>query len=191
MISGFFDQPDPGACLVRFAGSLQDAFSRLEQLPVPTVAVINGPAVGGGLELALSCDIRVATPEAQLGLPEVGVGLLPGAGGTQRLPALIGPGAARRLILTGELICGTEAARIGLVELLATPPEIVKASRRLAEQLAGVSPAAVRAAKTCMSLAGSSRGGPAELAASRTLGAMAETRHLIEHFLSSSRKEAI
>ncbi|MFZ8239034.1 enoyl-CoA hydratase/isomerase family protein, partial [Staphylococcus aureus] len=83
-------------------------FNRLEALEAVTLAVVDGPALGGGLELALSCDLRVASMRAKLGLPEARVGMIPGAGGTQRLPRLCGPGVAARLILGGEIVDGAE-----------------------------------------------------------------------------------
>ena len=97
----------------------QDVMSTLAALPFPTIAAINGFALGGGLELALACDLRVAAKGARLGLPEVGLGLIPGYGGTQRLPRLIGAGRALDLILTGRHVSAEEALQLGLVNRLA------------------------------------------------------------------------
>ncbi|MFJ8065299.1 enoyl-CoA hydratase/isomerase family protein [Psychrobacillus sp. NPDC096426] len=94
---------------------LQEPLNKIERLPHPTIAAINGLALGGGCELALSCDIRVAEEHVQIGLPEVKLGLFPGAGGTQRLPRLIGKARAKEMIFTGESISAEEAERIGLV----------------------------------------------------------------------------
>lgn len=93
----------------------QAIFAKLEALPMPSIAVINGFAFGGGLELALACSIRLCTPNAKMGLPEVKLGLIPGYGGTQRLPRVIGPARALEIILTGRTILAEEAMRIGLV----------------------------------------------------------------------------
>lgn len=108
--------------VVRFS---QGVLDRVARLPLPTVAALHGFALGGGLELALACDFRVATAETRLGLPEVSLGLIPGFGGTQRLPALIGGGPARELILTGAPVSGEEALRLGLVNRVAADPQAV------------------------------------------------------------------
>ena len=102
--------------MAHFSSGLQSVFARIETLPKPSVAAIDGAAMGGGLELALACDFRIIGRKVRLGLPEVGIGLLPGAGGTQRLTCLVGPGVARRLILGAEEIDGREAERIGVVQ---------------------------------------------------------------------------
>lgn len=94
----------------------QATFARLERLPMPSIAVINGYAFGGGLELALACTLRIATPNAKMGLPEIKLGLIPGYGGTQRLPRAVGQGRALDMILTGRTIDAEEAHRIGLVQ---------------------------------------------------------------------------
>lgn len=120
-------------------------YSALAGLPIPTIAAIQGNALGGGLELALCCDIRVAADRARLGLPEVGLGVIPGSGGTQRLPRLVGPGTAKRLILSGAIVDAAEALRIGLVELVAADAEV--AATDLAETIASRGPLAVREAK--------------------------------------------
>lgn len=96
----------------------QSVFAKLDALPMPSVAVINGYAFGGGLELALACSFRLALPNAKLGLPEIKLGLIPGYGGTQRLPRLIGEGRALELIMTGRTVDAVEAERIGLVNRL-------------------------------------------------------------------------
>lgn len=93
----------------------QSAFNELAQLPIPSVAIINGYALGGGLELAMACTFRLATPNARMGLPEVKIGNVPGYGGTQRLPRLIGEARATELVLTGRMVSAEEAERIGLV----------------------------------------------------------------------------
>lgn len=122
-------------------------YRRLARLPVPTIAAIEGVALGGGLELALCCDLRVASETATLGLPEVGLGAIPGSGGTQRLPRLIGPGKAKELILTGEPVDAPRAARMGLVERVVGEGEAESAARDLANTIASRGPLAVREAK--------------------------------------------
>ncbi|MBP6435068.1 MAG: enoyl-CoA hydratase/isomerase family protein [Sphingorhabdus sp.] len=129
----------------------QRVYRRLEALPALTIAEIEGIALGGGLELALACDLRAACETATLGLPEAKVGLLPGAGGTQRLTRLCGTGAAARLILSGELLKGGEAHRIGLIDYLAaTPEELKNTVQQIISRTCALSHAAVRAAKTCI-----------------------------------------
>jgi enoyl-CoA hydratase len=112
--------------------------------------MIRGYALGGGCELALACDIRVAAPSARLGQPEIRLGLLPGGGGTQRLPRLVGYGQALRLILTGEPIDAAEALRIGLVDLLVQEAELEARTRALAAAMAAHSSLALRLAKEAL-----------------------------------------
>lgn len=111
------------------------------------IAAINGYALGGGLELAMSCDIRLAADNARLGQPEINLGIIPGWGGTQRLPRLVGPGMAKLLNLTGEMISADEARRIGLVERVYPAAELLDAARTLAQQIATKAPLAVAAIK--------------------------------------------
>lgn len=108
--------------------------SHLEQFDLPVIAAINGAAMGGGCEIALSCDIRVMSETAQIGLPEIRFGALPAGGGTQRLPRLVGPGIAKELIYTGLPISAQEAFRIGLVNRIASPDQLMKTC----EEIAGV-----------------------------------------------------
>ncbi len=122
-------------------------FARIEALPFPTLAAINGFALGGGLELALACDIRVASTNAKLGLPETGLGILPGAGGTQRLPRIVGLGHAKEMILAGTIHDAETAARIGLVNRVVAPEELMPSVRALAGKIAKRAPVALRLAK--------------------------------------------
>jgi enoyl-CoA hydratase/carnithine racemase len=119
-----------------YLGTLRSFIERLDQLPQPSIAVIDGMALGGGLELALACTMRTASPRAQLGVPEVKLGLLPGAGGTQRLPRLIGRAAAVDLLITGRSIDGNHAVDIGLVDRLVAADDLVDESIELAQTLA-------------------------------------------------------
>lgn len=126
----------------------QRLFRRVAELPMPTIAAVRGHALGGGCELALACDLRIASPSARFGQPEVGLGIIPGAGATHRLARLVGLGRARDLIFTGEIIDAVEAHRIGLVERLAESDDSLLASARTwAERIARNSTGAVRLAK--------------------------------------------
>jgi enoyl-CoA hydratase/3-hydroxyacyl-CoA dehydrogenase len=122
----------------------------LESLPQPVIAAINGFALGGGLELALACDIRIASSEARLGFPEVGLGILPGLGGTQRATRLAGRGVASELIFSGELIRAEEAARVGLVNRVVAPPKLMETARAMAGRLASRAPVAIAKAKAAI-----------------------------------------
>ena len=119
----------------------------IESVPQPVVAAVNGFALGGGCELALACDIRIASSVATFAQPEVTLGILPGWGGTQRLPRVVGKGIASELIFTGRQVPAEEALRIGLVNRVVAPEELSAAAATLAEQIAANSPAAVRASK--------------------------------------------
>ncbi len=123
------------------------AAARLAGLPMPTIAAIEGHALGGGLELALACDLRVASERAKLGLPETRLAVIPGAGGTWRLPRVIGPARAKELILGGRVIAADEAERIGLVTRVAPAGEARAAAEALAAEIAARGPLAVREAK--------------------------------------------
>jgi enoyl-CoA hydratase len=125
----------------------EHVFSRLAGLPMPTIAAIEGNALGGGLELALACDLRVASERARLGLPEVRLAVIPGAGGTQRLPRIVGVGHAKELILTGRILSAAEAERIGLVLEVVPPGEAVARALRIGHEIAQRGPLAVREAK--------------------------------------------
>ena len=125
----------------------EDTFSQLAALPMPTIAAIEGNALGGGLELALACDIRVASERARLGLPEVRLAVTPGAGGTQRLPRVIGLARAKELALTGRIIDAQEAERIGLVSRVVPGGQVLAAADEIAAEIAERGPIAVREVK--------------------------------------------
>lgn len=125
----------------------QAVFQRLADLRCPTIAAVNGLAVGGGLELALACDLRVSADSAKFGAPEVGLGLLPAYGGTQRLPRLVGPAKAKELIFTAALVPGPEALRIGLVNKVVPSGQELRAARDWAHTIAQKAPRAVAGAK--------------------------------------------
>ena len=123
---------------------------RLADLPKPTLAAISGFALGAGCEIALCCDFRIAADNAVLGLPEITLGIIPGGGGTQRLPRLIHPAVAARMILLGETVKADEALRIGLVDAVVEPARLTEQAQSLATRLAKMPAMAVRAAKTAM-----------------------------------------
>ncbi len=118
--------------------------------PKPVIAMINGFCLGGGCELAMSCDLRIASDRARFGQPEINLGLIPGGGGTQRMPRLVGLGHAMRLILTGDMIGAEEAGRIGLVEMVVPHEELRAKTLELAAKLAGKSPLTLRIAKEAL-----------------------------------------
>ena len=124
-----------------------DVFRRLETLPIPTIAAVNGYALGGGCELSMACDIRISSETAVFGQPETGLGITPGFGGTQRLARLVGPGMAKQLIYSAKNIKADEALRIGLVNAVYPIDELLPAAEKLAETIARNAPIAVRACK--------------------------------------------
>jgi enoyl-CoA hydratase len=126
----------------------------LEAMPKPTIAALNGHALGGGLELAMACTFRLAVPRARLGLPEIRLGIMPGNGGTQRLVRLVGLGRALELVLTGTPIAAAEAERVGLVNRVVEPGALLAEAKALAGALARSSPTALAAAKESVLLAG-------------------------------------
>ena len=125
----------------------RNAFQAADNFPKPLIAAINGFCLGGGCELAMACDIRIASERAKLGQPEINLGLLPGGGGTQRLPRLVGLGQAYKLIYSGQLIPASEALRIGLVDEVVPPDELGTRANELASTIAAKSPVALRLIK--------------------------------------------
>jgi enoyl-CoA hydratase/3-hydroxyacyl-CoA dehydrogenase len=128
----------------------QRVLGDIESLPQPVIAAVNGFALGGGLEIALACDIRIASSDARLGFPEVGLGIIPGLGGTQRATRLAGRGVASELILTGDLVGAEEAARVGLLNRVVAPAQLMETARELAERIASRAPVAVAKAKAAI-----------------------------------------
>jgi enoyl-CoA hydratase/carnithine racemase len=174
--------PDVMADLAR---RMQRLFARLESVAAVTLAEIGGAALGGGLELALACDLRVAAREAKLGLPEAGLGLLPAAGGTQRLTRLCGSGAAKRLILGAEIVDGAEAHRLGIVQWTQPREQLAAWTADLAQRIATLPAAALAASKRCIAAAiDPGRDGFAdEIVETRTLYEHPETRRRVAAFL--------
>jgi len=132
----------------RFSEIGHAAMALLDRSPVPTLAAVNGFALGGGCEVALACDVRIAAENATFGFPEVGLGILPGMGGTQRLPRLIGPALAKEMIFTGRRISAEEAREIGLVNRVVAEGEALNAAMELAAEISANGPLAVRHAKS-------------------------------------------
>jgi len=128
----------------------QEVCSRIENFPKPVIARINGYALGGGTEIAMCCDLRIAVDTAKMGLPEIKLGIIPGYGGTQRLPRLIGIGRAKQLILTGEHISAQLALEYGLVNLVVPMEELDRTVAEMARKLASYSPVALKMAKTAI-----------------------------------------
>ena len=125
-------------------------FAEIERCSKPTIAAINGFALGGGCELALACDIRIASDTAKFGQPELGLGIIPGAGATQRLPRIVGMGRAKHLILTGEIIDAGQALEIGLVSAVTPPGQLQIRARELAKRILRQGPLAARLAKIAL-----------------------------------------
>jgi enoyl-CoA hydratase len=130
-----------------FAQMGQQVMMKIERLEQPVIAAVNGYALGGGCELAMACDLRIASEKAKFGQPEVGLGIFPGFGGTQRMPRLVGAGKAKELILTGDTIDAAGALAIGLVNHVVAPEELMAFCKALAQRMTSKAPLAVRMAK--------------------------------------------
>lgn len=130
-----------------FIFTIRNLFTSIEQLPKPVIAAVNGIALGGGTELALACDIRIASKTASMGLTETRLAIIPGAGGTQRLPRLVGKGKAKELIFTGRRVNAQEALDIGLVNQICEPAELLDECRKMAAMICETGPIAIEQAK--------------------------------------------
>jgi enoyl-CoA hydratase len=157
-------------------------FDEVAAYPKPVLAMINGLALGGGCELALACDVRLAADTAKLGQPEINLGIIPGGGGTQRLPRVVGTGQAMRLILSGEIIGAAEALRIGLVDVVHPAAELREQTLEFARGMAAKSPVALRMAKSAVRAAADM-----PLAA----GLQYETEAFITCFGSDDKREGV
>jgi enoyl-CoA hydratase/carnithine racemase len=171
-----------------YVAAIQRLYARIERLPQVTLAEIGGAAMGGGLELALACDLRIAAREAKLGLPEARLGLIPGAGGTQRLTRLCGRAVAARVILGAEVLDGATAHQLGIVHWAFARAELAAHAQEIARGIAGLSAAALAASKACIvAAANGDRGGYSdELEHTRRLFDGAEARQRVQAFLGSS-----
>lgn len=136
----------------RYVLRIQEVQDQLRRLPQPVIAAMNGTALGGGLELAIACDIRVAAAGARFGLPEVSLGIIPGAGGTQNLPRLVPLGQAKRLLFTGDRIPADEALAIGLVDFVVPGEQVRATALDIGRRIAANAPLAVTAAKRAVDL---------------------------------------
>lgn len=130
-----------------FVSGVGRAFNRIENMPKPVIAAISGLSLGGGLELALCCDLRIAVEGSRFGQPEIKIGVIPGAGGTQRLPRLVGLGPAKEMLFFGEPIDAQEAKRIGLITRVVPAGTLMDEARRMARQLLALPPLALRLTK--------------------------------------------
>ncbi len=133
-----------------FALLAKGAIDRIENLGKPVIAAVNGVALGGGCEIALACDLRIASENARMGLPEITLGIMPGSGGTQRLQRIVGMSRAKELIFTGEVIDAGTALGIGLVNRVVSPESLMEEAERLAERMAGLGGVALRMAKAAI-----------------------------------------
>lgn len=188
-VRALFGRADGADAMVGDVSEFQRLFARIEALPAVVVCEIGGAALGGGLELALACDIRIASHKAKLGLPEARLGLIPGAGGTQRLTRLCGRGIASRIILSADTVDGATAERLGLVQWSCAPEALEATVEAVVSRIAGLAPAAVREAKALIAAAGDpARDGYAdEREADRRLFDQADTRTRIADFLAGAR----
>ena len=184
-----FDSEAGRAKMVEFARAMQRAYARLEESRVVSIAEIGGAAMGGGLELALACDFRIAAASAKLGLPEARLGLLPGAGGTQRLTRICGEAIAKRLILGAEVVDGAQAAQLGLVQWAVPDGELICSAQRLATELAALPGDSLAECKRCIAAAadGGDEGYEMELAATGSLLAIPDTQARVRAFLEKRR----
>lgn len=188
LMRSIFDSPAGRERMIALTRRMQEVFARLEALPKVTLAELGGAAMGGGFELALACDLRVVSESARIGLPEARLGLLPAAGGTQRMTRICGEAVARRLILGAELVAGADAVALGLAQWSTPPSEIEAAARAVAERIAGLPATTLAACKRCIGVAldADADGYEAELAGSARLLAEPETRRRVTRFLEKN-----
>lgn len=181
-----FDAPDGSEQAHRFVSRLQQLYDRIERLPQVTVAEIGGAAMGGGLELALACDLRIIASDARVGLPEISLGLIPAGGGTQRLTRLCGRAIAARLIFGAEVVVGADAVQLGLAQWAAEHDDIATRASAIVHRIATFPIAALRGCKKCIAAAGDpgGRGYAAEREATRGLSTHPETRERVAAFLA-------
>lgn len=186
LIEACFATPQGPDDMTEVVRDMQRLYRRLEAAPLVTLAEISTTALGGGLELALACDLRVAACEAKLGLPEARLGLLPGAGGTQRLTRLCGAGVAKRLILGAEIVDGATAEQLGIVQWARPLAEVAGFARQLAGHYAQMPKAALAANKRCIEAAGDAErdGYALEISETRSLYDHPETRRKVSDFLA-------
>jgi enoyl-CoA hydratase/carnithine racemase len=182
------EAPDGPDRMYSHVAAIQRLFARLENLSQVTVAEIGGAAMGGGLELALACDLRIAANEVRLGLPEARLGLIPGAGGTQRLTKLCGQPVAERLILGAEVIDGATAKQLGIVQWAVPRTKLPEFALEIIRRVASLPAGALTASKTCIAAAGNAgrNGYSEELEATRRLLTDADIRQRVGAFLAGA-----
>jgi enoyl-CoA hydratase len=185
-----FASADKMEAAARITRPFQELFQRIADLPQVSLAEINGAAMGGGYELALACDLRIAANEAKLGLPETTLGLLPGGGGTQRLTWLAGPSVAARIILTADTVDGRTARELGMVQWAVSREELAAEARKIATRVAGLHPLSLAACKVCIRAAADPErnGFAAETEWTGRLLATEETQTRIADFLAGVRR---
>lgn len=190
LMEDFLETADGRDQMINIVRRLQNVIDRIENLGAVTIAEIAGAALGGGLELALACDLRVASDRAKLGQPEASLGLIPGAGGTQRLPRVCGGATARRLILGAEIIDGVEANRLGLVQWVIDADELETWTAGLAKRIGSLPADALASCKRCIAASDdpSVDGYELELTETRRLHDLPDTQSRIQLFLENSGK---
>jgi enoyl-CoA hydratase/carnithine racemase len=188
-VSTHFSAEDKMDAAAKVTRPFQRLFQRIADLPQVSLAEIGGAALGGGYELALGCDLRIAAHEAKLGLPEAGLGLLPGGGGTQRLTWLAGPSVAARIILAADQVDGRTAHELGMVQWAVPRAEIAAEARRIASRVASLHPGALAACKVCIrtALDPEKNGFDAETTWTGRLLATSETQARVSDFLAGKR----
>lgn len=164
-------------------------FNKIENLNKPVIAAVNGFALGGGLELALSCHIRYASENAKLGLPEVTLGLIPGYGGTQRLPKLVGKGLANEIIFSAKMLSAVRAKEIGLVNDIFSSENLLAKSKELAQTISRNSPMAISKAIAAVNLSDTERGFDAEIKSFGELFEMQDKKEGVAAFLEKRKPE--
>jgi enoyl-CoA hydratase len=186
------DMADGPDRMYAYVAGIQRLYFRIEALPQVVLAEIGGAAMGGGFELALACDLRIAANEAKVGLPEARLGLIPGAGGTQRLTRLCGPALAKRLILGAEVLDGAAAAALGVVHWAAPRAELPARASEIAKRVADLAAAALAACKACIAAAGQPgrSGYTDELEFTRSLLTNPETQKRVTAFLAGAAESS-
>lgn len=186
---GRFESPDGPDQMYSGVAKIQRLFARLEALPQVSIAEIGGPAMGGGFELALSCDLRIAANEAKMGLPEARLGLIPGAGGTQRLTRLCGRAVASRIILGAELVDGAEACKLGMVQWSVPQAELAEYAAATARRIAQLPVGALGESKSLIAAAATPGNGgfSAELESTRRLLLTADTKQRVAAFFAAKK----
>ena len=192
-IRAHVDAPDGPDRMYAYVAGIQRLYKRIDQLPQVTIAEISGAAMGGGLELALACDLRIAAVDVKIGLPEAQLGLIPGAGGTQRLTKLCGRSVAARLILGAEIIDGAVARELGVIQWAVPRAELRARTLEIAERVAALPAPALAWSKACIATAEGPYGDGyrEELEGTRLLLTNTETRQRVEAFFADAQRRPV